>query len=98
MIWRRGEQVKDTEMVTQLLVLLNERGEVARISRVTSSGIHDIDEAAVHAFELASPFPNPPTGMMDPDGLVRIRWDFILRAQAAPAIQFRRPPGGRRFP
>lgn len=93
-IWSRGTKLKDGEMVTQLLVMLDQKGEVAKISTVASSGIRDIDDAAVEAFHKASPFPNPPRGIIDQDGLVRIRWDFILKAQAGPSIQFRRPSGG----
>ncbi len=93
-IWNRGGKLKDGEMTTQLLVLLDNNGEVAKISTVGSSGFTDIDDAAVEAFHRASPFPNPPRGIIDKDGLVRIRWDFILKAQASPSIQFRRPTGG----
>jgi TonB family protein len=94
MIWGKGGKLKDGEMVTQLLVLLDQQGAVAKVSTVASSGFSDIDDAAVDAFHKASPFPNPPRGIIDRDGLVRIRWDFILKAQSGPAIQFRRPTGG----
>lgn len=97
-IWNRGGKLKDGEMVTQLLVMLDNKGEVAKISTVGSSGISDIDEAAVEAFNRAGPFPNPPRGIIDQDGLVRIRWDFILKAQAGPSIQFRRPTGAGGMP
>ena len=42
----------------------------------------------MEAFQQAGPFPNPPKGMLDADGFVRIRWDFILKAEAAPRINF----------
>lgn len=93
-VWGRGDKLKDGEMITQLMVMLDEQGAIAKIATVTSSGVIDVDDAAVEAFHQASPFPNPPRGIVDPDGLVRIRWDFILKAQAAPAIQFKRAGAG----
>lgn len=95
-IWSRGKSISENEMVTQVLVLLDPQGSIQKISRVSSSGFTEIDEAAVEAFQKAGPFPNPPKGMLDDDGLVRIRWDFILKTEAAPRIQFRSagaPPG-----
>lgn len=88
-IWNRGKTVSEEEMTTQVLVLLDPQGSIQKISKVTSSGFHEIDEAAVEAFQKAGPFPNPPKGMLDDDGLVRIRWDFILKTESAPSIQFR---------
>jgi hypothetical protein len=49
----------------------------------------DIDHPAAY---LA----NTPKGMVDADGLVRIRWDFILKTEAGPQISFRAP--GRPMP
>jgi protein TonB len=101
MLWHRGARMKDAELVTQVLVLLDEKGTLTRITRVTSSGFSDLDEAAMEAFNQAAPFPNPPTGMIDKDGLVRIRWDFILKTEASPQISFRSggaPPPSRRMP
>ena len=40
---------------------------------------HDLDEAAIRAFNRAGPFPNPPNGLLQETGSVDIRWDFILR-------------------
>ena len=45
--------------------------------------------AQAQAFQAAAPFPNPPKGMLDDDGFVRIRWDFVLTTDNGPRIQFR---------
>jgi protein TonB len=45
---------------------------------MSESGITDLDEVAVEAFRLAAPFPHPPKGMVDGDGTIKIRWDFIV--------------------
>lgn len=92
-MYERGKQVGEDEMVTKVLVLLNPEGRIEKISRVGSSGFTDLDEAAIEAFERAAPFPNPPKGIIDPDGFVRIRWDFILKTEAAPRIQFQTAGG-----
>lgn len=69
----------DMDHSTKTLVTLNGRGEIIRVELVEESGTRDLDEAAVRAFNRAGPFPNPPTGIGEDDGTIRIRWEFILR-------------------
>jgi len=45
---------------------------------IGDSGIQDLDDAAIEAFKAAAPFPNPPKGVVENDGTVQIRWDFVL--------------------
>jgi len=87
-LWEKGKSVGDDEVTTKLLVLLNDEGKIEKISRVATCGIGELDDAAVEAFQKAAPFPNPPRGIVDNDGFVRIRWDFILKTETAPRIQF----------
>lgn len=89
-LWGRGKTVKEDELVTRVLVTLDDVGKVRKIARITSSGVLELDEAAIESFERAGPFPNPPKGIIESDGLVRIRWDFILKTESAPRIQFQR--------
>ncbi|MSP19150.1 MAG: energy transducer TonB [Bdellovibrionales bacterium] len=88
-IWGKGKQINEDELVTRVLVLLDENGGITKISKLASSGYLELDEAAVQAFQSAGPFPNPPKAMLDEDGLVRINWDFILTTDNGPRIQFR---------
>jgi len=88
-LWGKGRQVKEDELVTRVLVLLDESGQITKISKLASSGYLELDEAAVTAFQTAAPFPNPPKAMLDEDGFVRINWDFILTTDNSPRIQFR---------
>ena len=88
-LWGKGRMLNENELTTRVLVLLDKEGKVQKISKVGNSGVSEIDEAAVQAFYQASPFPNPPTGLIDSDGFVRINWDFILQTASAPRIQFR---------
>lgn len=88
-IWRKGRQISSDELTTKLLVLLNDKGKLTKISKLEGSGFSEIDEAAIEAFQRAAPFPNPPQAMVEEDGFVRIRWDFVLTADSGPRIQFR---------
>lgn len=88
-MWAKGRSLSDDEIVTKILVLLNDNGQIQKISRIGSCGFAELDEAAVEAFQRAAPFPNPPKGIIEADGFVRIRWDFILKTEASPRIQFR---------
>lgn len=80
-IYRSGRNIASTkDRVTQLLVILNAKGELLKVKILTQSGIEDLDGAAVDAFREAQPFPNPPKGMVEKDGTIKIRWDFVLEA------------------
>ncbi len=79
-LYRSGRQLSsDMDHITRLVVVLNQNGEVVRVQVVEESGVHDLDDAAIKAFNQAGPFPNPPRGLVDKNGLIQIRWDFILK-------------------
>lgn len=81
-IYRTGRSLASSrDRVTQVLITLDAQGELKRIEVITQSGLQPIDEAAIKAFKQAAPFPNPPQGMVESDGYIRIRWDFILEAR-----------------
>lgn len=78
--FRRGRQLaSETEYTTKLLVVLNQSGEITKIQMISKSGTQDLDEASVKAFNTAGPFPNPPKGLVDKNGEIKIRWDFVVR-------------------
>ncbi|MFN7455271.1 MAG: energy transducer TonB [Pseudobdellovibrionaceae bacterium] len=80
-MYKQGRSVASTEdRVTKLLVTLNRQGEIFKVQVIGDSGVRELDEAAVEAFKSSAPFPNPPEGMVDEDGYIKIRWDFILEA------------------
>jgi len=68
------------DRITKLMITLNDQGTLVRVQVMSDSGIRDLDEAAVEAFRAAAPFPNPPKGIIDTDGTVKIRWDFVLES------------------
>jgi len=90
-LWRSGRTISSSEKVTKVLVLLDTEGDVKKVSRLGSSGVKELDNAAVEAFKMAAPFPNPPDGIIDSDGFVRIRWDFIVKTEGSAAIRWKRP-------
>lgn len=65
--------------VTEVLVFLNAEGKIVQIQILSESGTNDLDESAVNAFNKAGPFPNPPKGLIEGDGIVKVRWEFVLR-------------------
>lgn len=79
-IYQVGRRLaSDQDHTTSTVVTLDAKGEVVRVQVVGESGTRDLDEAAVRAFNKAGPFPNPPTGLIESDGKVQIRWEFVLR-------------------
>jgi TonB family protein len=93
-IVRQGRTIaSSTDRVTRIVIVLDTTGTLVRIQVIGPSGIEDLDEAAVEAFRAAAPFPNPPKGIEDPDGTIKIRWDFILEASSSSLINNLRVAG-----
>lgn len=63
---------------TSLRVTLNKNGYLEKIELLKTSGYKELDVAAIEAFRAAAPFLNPPAGVVEKDGMIRIVWDFIL--------------------
>lgn len=85
---RRGRSIASTrDRVTRVLITLDKDGTLLQVQVLGESGIVELDEAAVQAFREAAPFPNPPQGMIEQDGYIRIRWDFILEASSNYRLQ-----------
>ncbi len=70
------------DRTTLIRVALNRAGELDDISIEESSGVDFLDSVAIEAFRRAQPFPNPPSGMADPDG--GIRFNFLFHVQMTP--------------
>ncbi len=80
-MYYNGRQIaSDMDHTTRVLVVMNAQGEIIHVKVVNQSGTKDLDDAAVKAFNLAGPFPNPPQGIVDADGKIEIPWNFILKA------------------
>lgn len=80
-MYKKGRRIASSDdMITRCLVTLDRSGKLVKVQIIGNSGVIELDEAAVEAFRSAAPFPNPPKGMVDNDGTIKIRWDFILEA------------------
>ncbi len=78
---RQGRSVaSEGDRITKVVIILDEKGTLIRVQVLSASGLVDLDEAAVEAFRAAAPFPNPPAGIVEKDGTIKIRWDFVLEA------------------
>lgn len=78
-MFKQGRTIaSDADRITKLLIVLNSSGLLVKVQILSESGVHDLDEAAIEAFRSAAPFPNPPKGIVENDGTVKIRWDFVL--------------------
>lgn len=83
-VMRQGRMIaSSTDRITRIVITLDDKGTLMRVQVVGPSGLRDLDEAAIEAFRAAAPFPNPPKGIVDKDGTIKIRWDFILEANAS---------------
>jgi protein TonB len=80
-IFAEGRQIASTrDHITKVVIILNPQGSLQKIQVLDGSGVRDLDDAAIDAFRAAEPFPNPPKGIVDPDGTIKIRWDFVLES------------------
>ncbi|MBX9767115.1 MAG: TonB family protein [Bdellovibrionales bacterium] len=78
-VFRQGRRIASTkDHITRLLIVLNDKGNLVTVKVIDQSGVVELDDAAIEAFRAAAPFPNPPTGLIESDGTVKIRWDFVI--------------------
>ena len=80
---------------TVLSVELNADGELRDVTVSQSSGVGFLDDEAISAFQLASPFPNPPRGLLEDDGTIRFQFGFYFEIGERPrirAFRFKRYP------
>lgn len=84
-VFQSGRSIASSrDRTTQVIIILNPQGSLINVQVLGESGIKDLDDAAIEAFKAAEPFPNPPKGIVEGDGTIKIRWDFVLEAQYIP--------------
>lgn len=66
------------DRVTQFEVAVNSEGEYVSSLIARSSGDPELDRLNVETVVSALPFPNPPRGMIEEDGLIHLRFAFTL--------------------
>lgn len=58
------------EYTTKVKAVLDGNGSLSSIKIEHESGSSELDDAVVRAFRVAGPYPNPPAGLIEPDGFV----------------------------
>ena len=76
---RKGHVVSNENYITSLAITINGQGKITRVRLMGSSGIRELDDAAIESFNKAGPFPNPPRGMLK-KGYAKIRWNFVVQS------------------
>jgi len=69
----------DDQYTTSLVITMNEKGEIIGVVVKGSSGVKELDEAAIESFNQAGPFPNPPSGLLV-NGKATIEWGFVVNS------------------
>ncbi|HEX7675270.1 MAG TPA: TonB family protein [Bdellovibrio sp.] len=64
--------------VTEVEFLLDSRGFLQKVIVMKESGMKSFDAAAVNALKDARVFPNPPREMIKEDGLIHIKYGFLV--------------------
>jgi TonB family protein len=78
-IFKSGKKIKGNgDKLTALLVILDKKGNILQVRLKSTSGVDELDEAAVESFNKAGPFPNPPKEMLKA-GKALIEWGFVVK-------------------
>ena len=77
-LYKSGRHIASQNHITAMVVTLNEKGEILSAEIKTSSGVRELDNAAVESFNQAGPFPNPPKDMLV-NGRAVIEWGFVVK-------------------
>ncbi|MHB8879301.1 MAG: energy transducer TonB family protein, partial [Myxococcaceae bacterium] len=82
-----GDIYGGRDRYTLLSVTLTDSGRVKDIYVEKSCGIDFLDLEAIHSFERAQPFPNPPPGLAAADSTVRFTFGFYLEMGGGPRLR-----------
>ncbi|MFL5783399.1 MAG: TonB family protein [Bacteriovoracaceae bacterium] len=79
-IFRSGRRLPASDdLITSLQVTLNAKGEIVGVKILGTSGVRELDDAAIESFNQAGPFPNPPKDLLK-GGLATIEWGFVVKS------------------
>jgi protein TonB len=78
-LYKVGRRLPASEnMITAITVVLDDHGSIVDIKVDGTSGVRELDQAAIESFNKAGPFPNPPKGLLV-DGRAIIQWGFVVK-------------------
>jgi TonB family protein len=79
-LYKSGRRLPASEnLITAITVTLDDRGNILDIKIDGTSGIRELDQAAIESFNKAGPFPNPPKGLLV-GGRAVIQWGFVVKS------------------
>lgn len=79
-LYKSGRQLPSREnLITAITVILDDHGQIIDIKIEGTSGVRELDQAAIESFNKAGPFPNPPKGLLV-DGRAVIQWGFVVKS------------------
>lgn len=79
-LFRSGRRLPASEnLITSLQITLNARGEIVGVKILGTSGVKELDDAAIESFNQAGPFPNPPSELLV-NGKAVIEWGFVVKS------------------
>lgn len=95
-LYLQGVHHIEGERTTKLRIALNPEGRVVKIEKYGSAGFHELDRAAVNAFEVAGPFSNPPRELLEgSEQLLSIDWHFVvIGGRTGMRVRVHRSPAG----
>jgi len=78
-VWRRSDPNGNNHgfktRVTEVRVTLSGKGDLSKIVVTSPSGVNELDDEAVRAFNVSAPFPNPPDGLAK-NGVITFAFSF----------------------
>lgn len=79
-LYKSGRRLPGSEnLITAIMVTIDDRGNIVDIKIEGTSGIRELDQAAIESFNKAGPFPNPPKGLLV-GGKAVIQWGFVVKS------------------
>lgn len=79
-LWKSGRRLPASDNYTTALVItMDGEGQILKVQVKSSSGVRELDDAAIESFNKAGPFPNPPRGLVV-DGRATIEWGFVVKS------------------
>lgn len=77
---RAGRRLPASEdLITSLKITLDEKGQIVHVKVLSTSGVRELDDAAIESFNKAGPFPNPPKDLLV-NGKATIEWGFVVKS------------------
>lgn len=79
-LYKSGRRLPASDQYTTALVItMDADGAILKVHVKSSSGVRELDDAAIESFNSAGPFPNPPKDLVV-NGRATIEWGFVVKS------------------